>query len=230
MSGTDDTAFRNQLLEAIFASGGYPTVDHFAKTFLDSAGRNLKLWFIPVGNAYFKYKEGLTLPAYAGWGNMQSSSSAMAIAPMGIINACNPKQAALETMEIASFIHNGETGFCRDAACAMAAAVTAAFKPETTMEKVIESARTEILPISGHEMAGLISEALEIARRTGSYEEFREEYYDKYLRTILCDSQETIPAVFAILLLSKGDPKQSIIWGANFGRDSDTIATMVGGV
>ena len=86
------------------------------------------------------------------------------------------------------------------------------------------------MPISGHETAGLISEALEIARGTGSYEKFREEYYDKYLRTILCDSRETIPAVFAILLFSKGDPKQSIIWDANFGRDSDKIATMVAGV
>ena len=75
------------------------------------------------------------MPAYAGWGNMQSSSSAMANSPMGIINACNPKQAALETMEIASFIHNGETGFCRDAACATAAAVATAFKPETTSKK-----------------------------------------------------------------------------------------------
>ena len=60
---------------------------------------------------------------------MQSSSTAMAISPMGIINAGNPRQAVTETTDIASLIHNGPTGFCRDAACAIAAAVAAAFVP-----------------------------------------------------------------------------------------------------
>ena len=59
---------------------------------------------------------GLELPAYAGWGNMQSSSTDMAISPMGIINACNPRQAVLETLDVASFIHHGgNVGYCRDA-------------------------------------------------------------------------------------------------------------------
>jgi len=58
----------------------------------------------------------MELPAYAGWGNMQSSSTAMAISPMGIINACNPRQAVLETLGVASFIHHGgNSGYCRDA-------------------------------------------------------------------------------------------------------------------
>ena len=32
------------------------------------------------------------------------------------------------------------------------------------------------------------------------------------------------------MFLSQGDPKQAITWAANFGRDADTIACMVGGI
>ena len=41
---------------------------------------------------------------------------------------------------------------------------------------------------------------------------------------------ETIPATLAILTLSEGDPVRAITWSANFGRDADTIATMVGSI
>ena len=96
--GTDDTAIRGQLIDAIYKSDGHPTVDHFAQSFIDFKDQNRHLWFIPVRNAFHKYEQGLELPAYAGWGNMQSSSTAMAISPMGIINACNPRQATVESL------------------------------------------------------------------------------------------------------------------------------------
>ena len=228
--GTDDTAIRGQLIDAIFKSGGHPTVDHFGQSFLDFKEQNRHLWFVPVRNAFHKLEEGLELPAYAGWGNMQSSSSAMAISPMGIINACNPRQAALETMDVASFIHNGPSGYCRDAACAMAAAVASAFDPDATIETVVDAATRYLLPVSAGEIKQTIARALDLADEAGSYQRFRERFYVEFQRSVLADSMETIPATLAILTLSKGDPQRAIGWGANFGRDADTIATMVGGV
>ena len=228
--GTDDTAIRGQLIDAVFKSDGRPTVDHFAQSFLDYKEQNRHLWFVPVRNAFHKLEAGLELPAYAGWGNMQSSSSAMAISPMGIINACNPRQAALETMDVASFIHNGASGYCRDAACAMAAAVAAAFDDNATVESVVDAATRYLLPVSAGEIKQTIVDALDLAAEAGSYERFRESYYAKFQRSVLADSMETIPATLAILTLAGGDPERSITWGANFGRDADTIATMIGGV
>ena len=228
--GTDDTAIRGQLIDAIFKSDGHPTVDHFAQSFLDFREQNRRLWFVPVRNAFHKLEEGLELPAYAGWGNMQSSSSAMAISPMGIINACDPRQAALETMDVASFIHNGPSGYCRDAACAMAAAVAAAFDADATIESVVDAATRYLLPVSASEIKQTIARALSLAAESGSYERFRASYYATFGRSVLADSMETIPATLAILTLAEGDPERAIIWGANFGRDADTIATMVGGV
>lgn len=228
--GTDDTAIREQLLSAIFATEGYPGVDDFAQTFVEYKQKNQRLWFVPVRNAFCKYEAGLSLPAYAGWGNMQSSSTAMCFSPMGIINACNPRQAALEALHVGSFIHNGPSGFCRDAAAAMSAAVAAAFESNASVQSVTEAATRYLMPVSAREMIGAIKGALQLADETKSYERFREIYYERCLQSIISDSRETVPAVMAIFKLAKGDPKQAILWGANFGRDADTIGTMVGGI
>ena len=228
--GTDDTAVKHQLLSAIFKSEGYPNVDAFAQSFIDYRDQNYRLWFISVKNAFHKFSEGLSVPAYAGWGNMQSSSTAMAISPMGIINAGNPRQASLETQEIASLIHNGPTGFCRDAACVIAAAVAAAFKPGITMEEVIETSYKHLAPLSSKLLLELISNALALAKKEGTYEKFRQSYYESSLRPVLCDSRETLPATLAILYLSNGSPRKAITYAANFGRDADTIGAMVCGI
>jgi len=228
--GTDDTAIRNQLIGTILKCEGYPNVDAFAQSFINSRDSNYSLWYTPVRNSYHKFSEGLSLPAYAGWGNMQSSSTAMAISPLGIINAGNPRQAVLETQEIASLIHNGPTGFCKDAACSIAAAVAACFSPSANIDSIIASATEFLLPVSSRELIDLIEKALNMASNLGNYESFREAYYEECLREVLADSRETIPATLAILHLSKGDPSKAIPWAANFGRDADTIGTMVGGI
>ncbi len=228
--GTDDTAIREQLIDAVFQSDGHPTVDHFSQSFVDFKDQNRHLWFIPVRNAVGKVEQGLSLPAYAGWGNMQSSSAAMSISPIGIINACDPRQAALETMDVASLIHNGPTGYCRDAACAIAAAVASAFEADATVDTVIDAATRYLLPVSAAELRQTIAAALKLAAGADSYERFREEFNAKFQRTTMSDSMETIPAVLALIKLAEGDPRNSIVWSANFGRDTDTIATMVGGI
>ncbi|MGH2370342.1 MAG: ADP-ribosylglycohydrolase family protein [Chloroflexota bacterium] len=228
--GTDDTAIREQLIDAIFKAGGDVTCDHFAQSFIDHRARNYRLWFIPVRNAFHKFDAGLRLPAYAGWDNMQSSSTAMSISPMGIINACDPRRAALETLDVASVIHNGASGFCRDAACAMAAAVAAAFRVDATPASVVAAATAHLLPVSAREMRERIRETLALADETGDYEAFRATYYERHRYPTASDSRETVPATFALFTLAGGDPERAILYGANFGRDADTIATMVGGL
>jgi ADP-ribosylglycohydrolase len=163
---------------------------------------------------------------------MQSSSTAMSISPMGIINACDPRRAAGETLDVASVIHNGASGFCRDAACAMAAAVAAAFAPDATPDSVIEAATAYLLPVSAREIRGRIEETLALAGEAGggAYEPFREAYYARHLYPTASDSRETVPATLALFRLAGGDPERAILYGANFGRDADTIATMVGGL
>lgn len=229
-AGTDDSAIKLILCEAILESGGYVTADEFAASFLRNKKKYYRLFYVPVKNMFHKIESKLSLPVYAGLGNMHSSSTAMSIAPMGIINACNPRQAALETYDVAGLIHAGDSTFCRDGACAIAAAVAEAMDPAATVDSVIDAATAYLHKTSSVEMIGWIARTMEMARELGSYEDFREAFYKTNLGDIISDSRETVPCVLALFYLAKGDPAQAIIYGANFGRDADTIGTMVGAI
>lgn len=77
-------------------------------------------------------------------------------------------------------------------------------------------------------MRQLIEQALELARTANDYQGFRAAYHQRFRRAIACDSRETVPATLAICRLAGGDPWKAVTYGANFGRDADTIACMAG--
>jgi hypothetical protein len=83
-------------------------------------------------------------------------------------------------------------------------------------------------PTSSAELLSWIGRTLAMAGRTGEYRKFREEFYRSNLGDIVSDSRETVPCVLALFYLAHGDPNAAIVYGANFGRDADTIGTMVG--
>jgi len=227
-AGTDDSAIKQILCQAIIENGGYITADEWAASFLKNKEKYYSLFYIPVQNMFHKLESKLSLPVYAGMGNMHSSSSAMSISPMGIINACDPRQAALETYDVAGLIHAGDTTFCRDGACCMAAAIAHALSPTATLESVIDAAIGYLHPVSSREFLDSVEKTMEIARRTNDYKSFRAEFYERCLGDIISDSRETVPCVLALFYLSKADAKTAITYAANLGRDSDTIGTMIG--
>lgn len=222
--GTDDSDLKHVLCQAIKESGGYPGADDWALEFLKR--KTPHGFYTPVANAFEKMRGQDVPPRQAGHGNMASSSSAMCISPIGIINAGNPRQAALETFEAASWIHHN---FCREAACVMAAAVAACFT-SGSVDEVIASALQVLPVISGRIMNRAIRSTLDLAEQCDEYKKFRQRYYDELMlpAVVISDSRETVPVALAVLRLAAGDPKQTIIYGVNFGRDADTIASMAG--
>ena len=228
--GTDDTVIKSILTEAIIKYHGNITADEWAEAFVEKEEKFYPLYFAPVRNMYHKLTYTETLPVYAGIGNAPSSSSAMAIAPMGIINACNPRQAAIETYDVAGMIHQGEATACRDGACAVAAAVAEAMKTDATVDSILSAATLYLHKSSSREMIELINQSLDVAKKTNDYREYRNWFYENCLRKIICDSRETIPASMAIFYLADGDVEKAAIYSANFGRDSDTIATIVASI
>jgi ADP-ribosylglycohydrolase len=229
--GTDDSALKHILCDAIVRTGGYPTADAWAEEWLNQEDLFLKnrLFWTPVMNGFWKVRAEGVAPREAGRGNMASSSSAMCISPMGIINAGHPRQAALETYDVASLIHHN---FCRDAACSMAAAVAEAFHPDASVDSILRAAAAFLPPKSARVMREFIETTLALAREVGNYEGFREQYYaERILPGIaMPDSRETVPVALSLFYLADGDPRRTILYGANFGRDADTIASMAGAI
>lgn len=234
--GTDDTVMKNLLAEALIRSGGHATMDTWAQVWLERwdaiFGPKQSKFFISVLHTANKLKRHST-PRMAALGNMPSSSSAMCISPVGIVNAANPRAAAMQAYNLAALIHTHDVGFCQDGAASMAAAVAAAFEPEATVASVLDAAVRYIEPLSGREMLDAIERALALARSSRDYADFRARLYadgSRMFCRIICDSRETIPLTLAVFLLAEGDLVRCVTYGANLGRDADTIASMAGAI
>jgi ADP-ribosylglycohydrolase len=227
--GTDDSALKYILCDAIIRSGGCPTADGWAQEWLAQEDLFLThhLFWTPVMNVFWKVRGEGVAPREAGRGTMASSSSAMGISPIGIINAGDPVRAALEAYEVASLIHHN---YCRDAAAAMAAATAAAFDPRASVGSILEAAVAVLPPVSARVMRTSIQSTLALAEEAGDYRAFRARFYSERLLegAAMADARETVPVALALFRLAGGDPQMAIIYGANFGRDADTIASMAG--
>jgi ADP-ribosylglycohydrolase len=164
--GTDDTVMKTLLAEALIRTEGYATLDDWAQAWLDSwdaiFGPKLLKFFVSVVHTAQKIKRH-SVPRMAALGNMPSSSSAMCISPVGIVNAGNPAQAAQQAYNLASLIHVHDVGYCQDGAAAMAAAVAEAMRVDATVPSVLGAAQNAIIPRSGREMRERIAAALELA-------------------------------------------------------------------
>jgi ADP-ribosylglycohydrolase len=228
--GTDDSLMATLLADALVASGGHAGADDWAEQWIrqrELIDARRDKFFPSVLHTVEKLANGFP-PRRVAAGNMPSSSSAMCIWPVGLVNAGDPRAAAAQAYALASLIHVGEADFCQDAAAAVAAAVAAGMQPGTSVSEACDEAVAALSPTSGAPMRDLISEAVGLAEEVSGYEELRERYLDRFRQRIACDSRETVPAVFALATLAGGDLRTGVEFAANFGRDTDTIASMTG--
>jgi ADP-ribosylglycohydrolase len=226
---------RHYLCLAIIAAGGRVTPDDYARVWLERADPTRL--FVTERIVLEKLKLGMN-PWTTGRGLPAADAASMSIAPIGLINATDPAQAYQDAFIVAS-VH--QDGFECEAAATLAAAVAAALAPRTTIEGVLETMRR----YSSYEVRRLVVIATDVAAQSADADEFVERFYATMLdrsfpvppgeswdkdRTNSPTSREVLPAVVGLLLLCGGKPTESLIEGASFGRDADTIATIVGGV
>jgi ADP-ribosylglycohydrolase len=100
------------------------------------------------------------------------------------------------------------------------------------------SASTAYLPAES-DIIPAINAGVALATKSEGYAAFREAFYERLLRpwpdrderfSTAVDPRETVPAALGILLLANGDPVETILGCANFGRDADTIGTIGGAI
>ena len=227
--GTDDSLMATLLADALFASGGHAGADAWAEQWVAQRERMLAIrdrFFPSVLHTADELAWGVP-PRRVAAGNMPSSSSAMCIWPVALVNAGDPRVAADQAYALAALIHVGDVDFCQDAAAAVAAAVAAGLRPGVRVTDAIEDALAALHPTSGAAMRDLISDAVAEAGGATGYEDLRERL-ERFRRPIACDSRETVPSAFALATFADGDLRRGVELAANLGRDTDTIATMTG--
>jgi ADP-ribosylglycohydrolase len=187
-------------------------------------------------------------PRQGGIGNMVNCGAAMYIAPVGVVNACDPRAAYHEAI---SFAQGHQESYGLEAAGAFAAAVAAAFVPGTTIEEVVDWA----IVYSKDGTREAIRAIAEVAARLHGAD--HAEVVAAFHATIApfspmgddvnhtperagrlatayqpsrLGSIEELPLALGFALVNGGDFRKSIEDGINSGRDTDSIGVMAGAI
>lgn len=177
-------------------------------------------------------------PREAGVGNMVNCGAAMYMAPVGVINAGNPEGAYKEAIEI-SGAH--QSSFGREAAGAFAAAVAQAFVSDTTPTEIAEAAidlshdgtkkALQAVAKSATEITDWKSGLATLRKVFAPFDTMSENYREPDLDARKPSrklSIEEFPIALGLLLVCKGNYRDSVLGGVNYGRDADSIASMAG--
>lgn len=227
-----------------FASGVIPLIAQ-ERRWVPEFGREMPLverLFYPEKWLYMRLCLANADPRQGGVGNMVNCGAAMYAAPVGIVNACDPAQAYREAVDIFS-AHQQSYGL--EAAAVMAACVAEAFRPEATVDSIVETA----LHFSKEGTHEAIAAVIDCARQYSDWKAaigpLREAIrpYDgaAELNTMRGNgsnnwqpsrehSIEEVPVALGFLMVAGGDFEASIFGSANYGRDNDSIAGMAGAI
>ncbi|MEJ7650890.1 MAG: ADP-ribosylglycohydrolase family protein [Nakamurella sp.] len=179
-------------------------------------------------------------PREGGVGNVVNCGAAMYMAPVGIANAGDPAGAYAEASELAG-AHQSSYG--REAAAVFAAAIAAAMTPGIDVDGVLHA----VLGLARDGTAAAIRAVLEAAQGVADWQQAIPvlraaitpfDTVGPEYRTPVMDARrpsrvraiEELPVALGFLAVTGGDVRGCILGATNYGRDSDSIATMGGAI
>ncbi|KOV98237.1 crystallin [Streptomyces sp. NRRL B-1140] len=177
-------------------------------------------------------------PREAGTGNIVNCGAAMYTAPVGLVNAADPRAAYAEALDIAG-AHQSSYG--REAAGVLAAGVAAACTPGATPDSVVSAC----LALAKDGTRAAIERVCEEASRhtdfesalgplraaVAPYDTVGPDYRAPSLgarRPSRLHAIEELPIALGMLVVARGDHRHAVLGAVNYGRDCDSIATMAG--
>lgn len=179
-------------------------------------------------------------PREAGVGNVVNCGAAMYMAPVGIVNAGNPLRAYQEAIELAG-AHQSSYG--REAAGVFAAAVAEAMAPDASVNSIVEAA----LRVARDGTREAVKAVTDAARTVDDWENaipvlrdairpfdtvgetYRQPHPDAR-RPSRTKAIEELPIAIGFVVACRGDYWNTVLGGVNYGRDSDSIASMGGAI
>ena len=169
-------------------------------------------------------------------------SMARASHPLGLINAGAPQAAADDTFE-AGKVYAPETAFALRWAALYNAAVAEACRPMATVESVLDVAgrfaryRAEAgsLYACYDTIEREVGRAMDLAAKHTDPMAMRDEFYAYYeggghVIYGMSQANEIVAKGLAVFALTRGDPRRAIPVAVNFGRDTDCLAAVAGGL
>ncbi|HEY6961403.1 MAG TPA: ADP-ribosylglycohydrolase family protein [Gaiellaceae bacterium] len=186
-----------------------------------------------------KLRYGHADPRDAGVGNIVNCGAAMYIAPVGIANAGGPDAAYVEAIDLTG-AHQSSYG--REAAGVLAAALAEALQPNATVDSVVATAlrlakdatrdAIESVCDAASRLDGWRDDGLAVLREAFARFDSVGDHYAQPAQNARIPSRlhaiEEVPIALGLLVASGGDYSETMLGGVNYGRDSDSIASMGG--
>ncbi|MEV0826120.1 ADP-ribosylglycohydrolase family protein [Nonomuraea rubra] len=250
---TDDTLMTHALIRVYEKTGGhldaYAMAEHLVPELmgerrwipeLEAEALPLQRIFLAEKWIVARLHYGHADPREAGVGNIVNCGAAMYVAPVGIVNAADPDAAYAEAIELTG-AHQSSYG--REAAGVMAAAVAEAMRPGATADSVVAACLRLAKDGTRAAIEAVCEAAAGLGHWDGSFEALRaavrpydtvaDTYRDQGLgarRPSRVHSIEELPLALGFLVIAKGDFRDTVLGGVNYGRDADSIASMGGAI
>ncbi len=149
--------------------------------------------------------------------------------PVGLMNAGNPDQAALDSIELGS-LYQPKHAHALEWGAAYNAAIAEALKPDVSIDLVIETG----LSFLSSRPRSEVERGLKWCEQAKNYEELRDLFYQHYNGHGniygMSMSHELVTKGFALFKFAKADPRKTILMAVNFGRDTDCTAAIASGL
>ncbi|MES9684888.1 hypothetical protein CN514_13430 [Bacillus sp. AFS001701] len=223
----------------------------FEKTYIPEFGREALIidrLFYPEKYIFMRHVLANCEPREAGIGNMINCGAAMYIAPVGIVNAGNPKAAYDEAI---LFAMGHQSSYGLEAAGVLAACVAKAFEENVSIDEIVETAinfakdgtkqaiieMTEAARILRSENAEMNQVIETFQNVIAKFSPMKDDVHRKIEKVGIPSNHytpsrlfsiEELPMALAFIVLNNGEFYKTIYDGVNSGRDTDSIGVMIG--
>jgi ADP-ribosylglycohydrolase len=206
--------------------------------------------FYPEKHIFTRHVLANCEPREGGYGNMVNCGAAMYIAPVGVVNACDPRRAYDEAILFAS---GHQISYGLEAAGVMACCVAKAFEPGVTVEAIVETALQFAKDGTKRAIRDLCETAAGLRAARKDRDEVVRQFHaviskyspmgDDVNRSIdkvgspsnhytpsRLFSIEELPIALAYMVLHEGDFLEAVKDGVSSGRDTDSVGVMIGAI
>ena len=198
-ASTDDHAYLRAIAKTIIRKGGRITAFEGAEGVIDFMNPSL---IAPATHALAMMisgcvGEGVVSVHNLGQNQATNQGPTWACPPIGIVNACDPYAAAKDAYEVFS---PWADGLSLEAPMAIAAAIAEAFKPNATMESIVDASTK----YCGPKVATHIKKAVKLA---GEFDDIYEASFSPKLHEELCIDGEGCEYKDYLRFLTKYSPE-----------------------
>ncbi len=163
---------------------------------------------------------------YAEWPSFIGTAKMML--PVGLINACDPAQAARDALDLGRLKDTAHRphNYALEVCAGLAAACAEAMRPSVTIDSIVAEG---LRPLSSFPR-GAVEQALQWVEEADEVWDLRPLFAEKYRGHPASNAVEVFSAGLSIFSMVGASTKDAILAGVNFGRDCDCISYVASGL